>query len=263
MYQSFSHDNYTVAYQRYGTLKPAVVLLHGFPEDGTVFEKQYTFLKENFTVIIPDLPGSGKSAYNPALQSTEDLAEIINLILQKESIDQCFLLGHSMGGYIALAFAEKHPERLLGLGLLHSTAYEDSIEKKENRRRSIQLMEKYGGYYFLRSIIPNLFSETFASTHPAVIEQLIEKGKAFETKALQQYYSMMMHRKDKTDVLRNSTVPVLFMIGEQDTAVPVRDVLQQVALPQTSFIKIFPNTAHMGFLEEPEQVSEAIAQFIG
>lgn len=262
MYQSFSHNNYTIAYQKYGTLKPAVVLVHGFPEDGTVFEKQYEFLKENFTVLIPDLPGSGKSAYNPSLQSTEDFAEIIRLVLQQENIDRCFLLGHSMGGYIALAFAEKYPECLSGLGLIHSTAYEDSTEKKENRKRSIQLMEKYGGYYFLRSIIPNLFSERFAAAHPEIIGQLIEKGKNFETKALQQYYSIMMHRKDRTNVLRNITVPVLFIIGEYDTAVPVQDVLQQVPLPQLSFIKILPNAAHMGFLEDPEKVNEAIARLI-
>ena len=262
MYQSFKKDNYTIAYQKYGTPKPAVVLVHGFPEDGTVFEKQYAFLKENYTVIVPDLPGSGKSAYNPNLQSTEDFAEMIKLVLQQEQIEKCFLLGHSMGGYIALAFAEKYPERLLGLGLIHSTAYEDSPEKKENRKRSIRLMEKYGGYFFLRTVIPGLFSGTFAAAQPSVIEQLTEKGKAFETKALQQYYSIMMHRKDKTNMLQNIAVPVLFIIGEQDTAVPTQDVLQQIALPQTSFIKILPDAAHMGFLEKPEKVNEAIVRFI-
>lgn len=261
MYQSFKKDDYTVSYQTFGILKPVIVLVHGFPEDGTVFEKQYDFLKENFSVIIPDLPGSGKSSYNPKLQSTEDFAEIIALILQQENIEQCFLLGHSMGGYIALAFAQKYPEHLLGLGLIHSTAYPDSKEKKENRKRSIELMEKYGGYYFLKSIIPNLFSETFAAAHPTNIDYLIEKGKAFETKALQQYYSIMMHRKDMTHVLRNISVPVLFIIGEQDNAIPLQDMLQQISLPQTSFIKILPDAAHMGFWEDAEKVNEAIVCF--
>lgn len=262
MYQSFSHNNHKISYQKSGTLNPVVVLIHGFPEDGTVFEKQYSFLKQNFTVLIPDLPGSGQSAYNPDLQSIEDFAEIIKLILEQENIDRCFLLGHSMGGYIALSFAEKYPGYLLGLGLIHSTAYEDSAEKKENRQRSIRLMERYGGYYFLKSIIPDLFTEAFVAAHPTVVEQLIEKGRSFETKALQQYYFIMMHRKDGTNILQSIKAPVLFIIGEQDRAVPAQDMLQQVSLPQISFIKILSNAAHMGFLEESEKVNEVIYRFM-
>lgn len=261
MYKSFQKDNYTISYQKFGSQKPVLVFVHGFPEDGTVFEKQYSFLQNYFGVVVPDLPGSGQSDYNENLQSVEDFAEIIKLILKQENIEKCILLGHSMGGYISLAFAEKHPECLSGLGLIHSTAYEDSAEKKENRQRSINLMGKYGGYFFLKTIVPNLFYEKYATESQEVIESLIDKGGTFETKALQQYYSIMMQRIDRTTVLRQLTVPVLFIIGEHDTAVPMHDVLQQVVLPKISFSKILSNAAHMGFLEEAEIVNETIIQF--
>jgi pimeloyl-ACP methyl ester carboxylesterase len=262
MYKSFSYNGYNIAYQKFGRLKPAVVLVHGFPEDGTVFHEQYDFLQKNHTVIVPDLPGSGKSAYNPTLQSVEDFAEIIKLILQEENIEKCFLLGHSMGGYISLTFARKYPERLLGLGLIHSTAYPDSEEKKENRRRSIEIMEQYGSANFLKTTIGGLFCDEFRENNPSVVEALIKRGKSFETKALQQYYTIMMNRTDSSDVLKNISIPVLFIIGENDKAVPLQDILPQIPLPKKTFVTRLSNAAHMGFLEEPDKVNQAIEDFL-
>ena len=262
MYKSFSHDGYIVAYQKFGSLKPAVVLLHGFPEDGTVFHYQFEFLQKNYTIIVPDLPGSGKSAYNPKLQSIEDFAEIVELILQKENIEQCFLMGHSMGGYIALAFAEKYPKRLSGLALIHSTAYHDNEEKKENRRHAIEIMEQYGSFNFLKTAVGGLFSDEFKKHHPEVIDILIERAKTFETKALQQYYTIMMNRKDSTDILKKLEVPVLFIIGEKDKSVPLQDILQQTLLVNNAFVTRLPNAAHMSFLEEPDKINKAIEDFL-
>ena len=142
MYKTILYQNKEVAYQKLGTLKPAIMLVHGFPEDGSIFKYQYEFLKEKYTVLIPDLPGSGKSSYNEELKSVEDFAEILKEILRKENIDKCFLLGHSMGGYIALAFAEKFPQCLSGLGLIHSTAFADSEEKKATRNKNIEFEKR-------------------------------------------------------------------------------------------------------------------------
>ncbi len=89
------------------------MLVHGFAEDGRIWDEQLKFLQNNFTVIIPDLPGSGLSEYNPDLQTIEDFAGIIRLIADVEEIDRFTLIGHSMGGYISLAFAEQYPENLI------------------------------------------------------------------------------------------------------------------------------------------------------
>lgn len=262
MHKSFQHSGYNISYQLFGSGKPIIIFVHGFPEDGTVFENQYNFLKEKYTVIVPDLPGSGKSGQNLSLHYIEEFAEIPELILQNENIEKCFLFGHSMGGYIALAFAEKYPERLLGLGLIHSTAYADSQEKKENRQRAIELMEKYGGYSFLKNSVPNLFTKKYVDEHFDVVSALIEKGKNFDTKTLQQYYQMMKERPDRTEILKKINVPVLFIIGEKDTSVLLHDILPQTHLPNISFIKILPNAAHMGILENVNEVNITIESMI-
>lgn len=262
MYKSFLYQHKEVFYQKLGSGSSVVMLIHGFPEDGSIFKYQYNFLKEEHTVLVPDLPGSGKSSYNEAMKSVEDFAEVIRSVLEEEKVDQCFLLGHSMGGYIALAFAEKYPKHLLGLGLIHSTAFADSDEKKENRKRAIDFMEQHGSAIFLKTMIPDLFGKAFKKHHQAVIDEMIEKGKNFETKTLQQYYSIMLLRKERTHVLKGINVPVLFIIGEMDKAIPLHDVLQQVAMSDSAIIKILPSAAHMGFLEETTIVNNTIKQLL-
>lgn len=263
MYKSFFYQQTEVFYQKLGRGARAVMLIHGFPEDGSIFQYQCDFLKENYTVLVLDLPGSGKSSYNKELKSVEDFAELIRGVLQEEKIERCFLLGHSMGGYIALAFAEKYSKHLLGLGLIHSTGFADSDEKKDNRKRAIGFMEQYGGASFLKTMIPDLFGKAFKEAHQAVIDEMIEKGRNFETKALQQYYSIMLLRKERTYVLKEINVPVLFVAGEADKAIPLKDILQQVVMPDIAIIKILPKAAHMGFLEESSTVNDAIGQLVG
>src|SRR5688572_7259971 len=135
---------------------PAVLLVHGFGEDSTVWRKQKEAIP-GFQLILPDLPGSGSSEMINDM-SMEGLAESLLAILDQEKIEQCILIGHSMGGYVALAFAEKYANRLKGLGLFHSTAYADSEAKIETRRKGIQFIQEHGALAFLRTSTPNLFS---------------------------------------------------------------------------------------------------------
>ena len=248
-------------YRDYGTGKP-VLLIHGFGEDGSIFDAQSDFLKEYCRVIIPDLPGSGLSAFNNELITIADFAAAIKFILEKEQIPACILLGHSMGGYITLSFAENYPDLLKGFGFIHSTAFADSEEKKENRRRSIQLIETYGAYSFLKNSLPNLFSAAFKEAFPGKIVSLTEKGKLFSNQALQQYSVTMMNREDKTTVLKKAAVPVLFICGDQDVAAPLNDLKQQFPLPECSYIHILENVGHMGMWEAPEKLNNFLHEFI-
>ena len=262
-----------------------VVLLHGFGEDGDIWNEQIAFLKDHFHLIVPDLPGSGQSQLIPDM-SVEGMAELIKEILNIElqfplqgaegagaGAKGVYLLGHSLGGYITLAFAQKYPERLHAFGLVHSTAYADSEEKKIARRKSIGFIKKNGAYEFLKASIPGLFRcqdgrcqdgrcQDGSKPSDTYINNLIEKGKNFTTEALVQYYEAMIARPDRTDVLRNSTVPVLFIIGEYDTTVPFQQSLQQCYLPHRSYVHILRNSAHMGMLEETGKVNEMIKTFL-
>lgn len=110
------------------------MLIHGFGEDAAIWNNQTEYLKDKFQLIIPDLPGSGKSEMTDDM-SMEGMAEVIHSIIRQEDIDACTVIGHSMGGYITLAFAEKYPDYLSAFGLFHSTAYADSDEKNHPPQR--------------------------------------------------------------------------------------------------------------------------------
>ncbi len=248
-------------YNVYGS-GTAVVLLHGFAEDSAVWDAQVQDLKDHCRLIVPDLPGSGKSAVKGGERTIEDFADNIFSMLQQEQAKQCIILGHSMGGYIALAFAEKYPSLVKAFGLLHSTAFADSDEKKQNRLRGMEMMRTYGGYHFIKTTTPNLFSAAFKAAQTEKVAALIEAGKAFTVDALQQYYGAMMHRPDRTRVLANAKVPVLFIMGVEDVAAPVNDVLQQVHLPEIAYIHILENVGHMGMWEDEKQFNAAVLRFI-
>jgi pimeloyl-ACP methyl ester carboxylesterase len=186
---------------------------------------------------------------------------LIENILQKPQ-QKITILGHSMGGYITFAFAKLFPEKLDAFGLIHSTAFADSGEKKQARLRGIEMMKKYGSYAFLKNTIPNLFSNQFKQHHFKPVETLIENAESFTVTALEQYYVAMMNREDTTDVLKNATVPVLFIMGTEDVAAPLNDVLQQCHLPTQSHIHILENVGHMGMLEATNAVNSAINDFI-
>src|SRR3954469_8737643 len=237
----------------------AVVFIHGFAEDHTVWDRQGAFLKEHCQIITPDLPGSGKSEvihYPWAAVSVDSFADYIHAVLQHSGISKCIMLGHSMGGYVTLSFAEKHPEYLLGFGFVHSTAFPDSDEKKAVRHRAIGTIEAYGSAAFVRSTTPNTFGATYKKEHPEEVEALIEKGKNFTIEALQQYYTAMTNRPDRTKVLANSKVPVLFIIGMEDVAAPATDVLKQVSLPDVAHVYTLPDVGHMGMWEATDKVND-------
>ena len=265
MQYQFEYKQSTTLYTKQGSGQ-AVVLLHGFGEDSTIFNNQVAVLAGVCEVIIPDLPGSGKSALfikdAEEKVSLVDYADWLHALLEHENHKQIILMGHSMGGYIALAYAEKYGSNLKGFGLLHSTAFADNEEKKETRRKAIKIIENYGSYSFLKSMIPNLFGSRFKQHSPGAINELIEKGNSFSPQALVQYYQMMMERPDRTEVLKQLTIPALFMVGTQDIAVPMNDLMQQVHLPAISYVHILQGVGHMGMLEATAEFNKHLVEFI-
>jgi pimeloyl-ACP methyl ester carboxylesterase len=243
-----------------------VVLLHGFGEDRTIWKCQIDFLQKKYRLIVPNLPGTNNSILlQNKSASIDDYAIAISSLMDsivENSNQKITLLGHSMGGYITLAFAKLFPQKLNGFGLIHSTAFADSVEKKQARFRGIEMLAHYGSYPFLKNTIPNLFSTTYKKNHWQQVQELIERGNNISAAALQQYYLAMMNREDASIVLKNATVPVLFIMGSEDVAAPLNDVLQQCFLPDQSHICILENVGHIGMLEASEEVNNAIEKFM-
>lgn len=235
------------------------MLIHGFGEDGEIWINQIQFLKDNCLLIVPDLPGSGNSEILLGNNiSIDDYALVIKAILTEENIKTCSMIGHSMGGYITLAFAEKFPEILNSFGLIHSSAFADSELKKQTRKKAIEFINQNGSQSFLKTSTPNLFYNKIK--HKTDIDTLTSKD--FSQSVLVQYYNAMITRPDRTSVLKALKKPVLFIIGQNDQAVSFEDSLQQTYLPSYAYIHILRESAHMGMLEEKEKVNLTLISFL-
>lgn len=250
----------SLAYRRYGQ-GPAVMLLHGFPASGKLWEGIYFQLSQQFTVLIPDIPGAGNSRLEGEVVTMEQLANIVPAILDDAGVKTCVLAGHSMGGYISVAAAELYPQRLSGLFFVHSTAFADDEAKKEKRAKTIALIRKGGREEFIRGMIPSLFSEAFRKEHPEDVERMKEEGLKLPAESMIAFYSAMMNRPDRTTILKNVLFPVGWALGREDTTIPWQSVLQQCALARVNFIELFDRCGHMGMLEQAEALGLQLIRF--
>lgn len=258
--KSIQFDGEKVHYRVEGSGNP-VVLVHGFGEDGTIWDKLIPGLAKTNLCIIPDLPGSGKSTLSKAC-SMESLARSIEAIASEEKIGKAIYIGHSMGGYITLALAELVPGKIKSFGLFHSTAFPDSEEKIKTRQKGIQFIEQHGSAKFLEQAIPNLFSEETKQKNPELVKQIIARYANLEPKALVHYYHAMIERPDRTHILKSFPGPILFIMGEHDTAVPLKDGLQQCHMPQLAYIHLLKHSGHLGMLEETDKCQEILQKFL-
>ena len=240
---------------------PVLVLLHGFGEDSSIWEQFAATLSRSYRLIIPDISGSGASEmFSGENVGIDDYAEALQAILHSQAIEECTMIGHSMGGYIALAFAEKYPQMLRAIGLFHSSAYADDEAKKETRKKAIEFIKANSAIAFLKTSMPGLFMD--AGLSKADIDDLLQKGQRFRSEVLVQYYNAMLARPDRTAVLKTFAGPVLFILGSHDKAVPLEHGLQQSHLSARTHIHILRESAHMGMLEEPEKSLLNVTDFL-
>jgi pimeloyl-ACP methyl ester carboxylesterase len=266
--KEITHRGKKIFYRTIGE-GPLVVLLHGVPFDSRLWVNQFP-LSEKYKLVIPDLPGSGHSEMIDDM-SMEGMAECMKGLLVHETASLFFksgephsvvVIGHSMGGYITLALAEKYPELLNGFGLFHSTAYADAEERKQTRKKTIDLIRQKGVAEFVKTSIPNLYGTITKEKKPEMIKEEIERASNFSAETIVSYQLAMMQRPDRTDVLRKSTVPVLFILGKYDAAVPLKDGLEQCSLADLNYIHILETAGHVGMKEEPMESNTILLNYL-
>jgi pimeloyl-ACP methyl ester carboxylesterase len=242
----------------------AVVLLHGFIEDGSMWQAVAKELSKKYKVIVPDLPGFGNSALGkpqPKL-SMAWYADAVYEMLKEAGIKKCVILGHSMGGYITLYFAEKHPEMLLGFGLINSHCFADTDDKKKNRKKGIDFIKRHGSKPFVTELYNSIFTEAYLNKNRKFVNSLITKAAKYTPEALMQANRAMMEREDKSLVLKNTKVPVLFIAGKDDQSSPLAYTLKQAAIPAIADVHIFSNSKHMCIFERKREALTAIEGFL-
>ncbi len=239
---------------------PSVVLLHGFLENYHVWDDFMPYLISRFSVIAVDLPGFGKSAVYGEKHDMSFMAEAVKFILDQEKVTQTFLIGHSMGGYVSLAFAKLFPESLKGLVLFHSQAAADDEQGKKNRSRTIEVVKK-DHKNFISQFIPLLFAESNVAVFENEIAHLREESLKTSTEGVIASLAGMRDRDDNLQLLENINVPVFFVIGKQDSRIPLPKILSQISLPKLSEAIILDEVGHMGFVEAPEKTFPAVQSF--
>ena len=258
--KTITYRNYTLHYSVSGSGTP-LILIHGFGENSQIWKTWTHALSQSYRVITPDLPGSGRSdLIIDNEEGLESYTDAIRCLTESENIDRCIMAGHSMGGYITLNFAEKYPNRLKGLCLIHSTCYADNDIKKETRQKSVAFIKNNGSKEFLKTSIPGLFHKP--ERHAAHIQDILKQNEGINPESMIQYQEAMMKRPDRSHVLKESAVPVFFQSGRYDQAVPFESSLSQCYLPAVSEIQILRSCAHMGMIEAPEESLQGVSSYL-
>ncbi len=240
-----------------------IVLLHGYLETLEVWNDISNELSKNYRIIAPDLPGHGETKNTEEIQTMESMADAVFYLLEQLHIKQCYLIGHSMGGYVTLAFAQKYADRLNGFSLFHSSAKNDSEEKKKSRDEQIQLIENGRKEEIINKHAPGLFAKENEEKFQNEIETIKKQALNIPDEGIIAALKGMKERPERVDLLQSPPVPILFIIGKKDNFIPYPVAKEQAELSDEIQAIELENSGHIGFIEEKRKVLEMITDFAG
>lgn len=238
-----------------------VVLLHGFLGSQEIWQQTIDDLSKSYRVIAIDLPGHGNTDNFGYVHTMELMAKSVKAVLEKLNVKRYVVIGHSMGGYTALAFADLFPDNIKGICLFHSSAYPDSEEKKRDRTRSVKVV-KANHQVYSSEVIKNLFASDHLND--------LKKELAFATKIASKTKKQgiiaalegMKDRPDRSIILGLVNYPIMMIIGAHDNILPAEQLLEQSKMIRHPHVLYLENDGHMGFLESPEVCHKAIRKFL-
>ena len=252
------YKNITIDYTARGK-GTAVVLLHGFLENQTMWQYLAPVLATKYRVITIDLLGHGNTDCLGYVHTMEDQADMVHYVLHELKIRKSVLIGHSMGGYVALAFAELYPDNVKGLVLLNSTSRADSDERKLNRDRAIAAV-KQNYTAFVRMSIANLFSEDNREKLAETIENVKLEALKTPLQGIVAALEGMKIRNDREVLLHFGPYPIALILGKKDGVLPYNDNVTQVENTRVQ-LTTFPD-GHMSHLENQKALEKTIVSFL-
>lgn len=237
----------------------AIVLLHGFLENSTMWHNLVNLLSKNNRVVCIDLLGYGQTGCLGYVHSMELMAEAVEAVLNHLNIEKSIFIGHSMGGYVALAFAEKNNNAVKGICLMNSTAAADSDEKRKNRDRAIEAV-KQNHKTFIRLAIVNLFRPKNRTIHSEKIKQLTKEALKTPLQGIIAALEGMKIRKNREALLHNTTFKKMMVVGKKDPALNYESLINQTKNTNVEIVE-FPD-GHMSFIENERELFQQIMHFI-
>lgn len=239
----------------------AILLLHGYLESLDVWGDFFEILSKNFRTIAIDLPGHGKTDTFGDVHSIDFMSEIINKLIEHLHIDNVSLIGHSMGGYVAMQFLATYPQKVNRLCLFHSTPFADDEERKQQRDKIISLIKSGKKILLAKEHV----IKTFASIN---VEKLTEDVGFLKiiavntsTEATISTLRGLKQRKDYSETFSNTQKPILWILGQKDKFIPV-DIYKNIKMPEKIKIEILKKSGHQGFIEEKTKSIKIIKKFM-
>lgn len=239
-----------------------IVLIHGFCENSSIWKGLEKVLSDHYQVISIDLPGFGQSPLDNSDLTLENVATILYDFLKQLKISSCFMIGHSLGGYITLSFAKKYSNMLLGFGLFHSTTFADSEEKRVIREKGIKHVTNHGMQAFSKGFVPNLFHKDNHLKFSHEMKILTNEASKTPVETFVAYSRAMKKRKDTTQVLSSFKLPIFIIAGKNDTAVSLFQSQHMISKINEKNALLLSDTGHMGFIEKKNESLSFIHSFL-
>lgn len=239
---------------------PVIVFIHGFMENARIWRPFLQRLSTRFRVLRINLPGHGKSSILDTEHSMDLMAEAVNAVLEHEKIAKAMLVGHSMGGYVSLAFAELFADKLSALVLFSSSCFADTPEKKNDRDRSASAVEAHKMKY-ITSVIPNLFFERSGVKASKRIYKLVKIAAKQPKEGIIAALRGMKNRPNRAEVLKKLKCPVLILAGHDDFLIPLERSEEMAKLNPKSQLVVLDECGHVGFIEQKKASLKAIQDF--
>lgn len=252
-----AYKNINISYTDSGK-GTAVVLLHGFLENQTMWDDLKPEFLKKYRVVTLDHLGHGETGCLGYIHTMEDMADAVHAVLHELRIRKAILVGHSMGGYVAMAFAELYPDMVKGIVLQNSTARPDSEEKKLNRDRAIKAVKR-DAQGFIRLAISNLFSEENRERFMPDIEALRAQALQTPLQGIVAALEGMKVRKDREVVLHFAPYPIMVVLGEKDQSLPYNEHYDQVDNTAAKLVT-YPD-GHMSHIENRDVLLKELLEF--
>lgn len=239
-----------------------IMLIHGYLETSEIWKSFAQKLATSFRVIAVDLPGHGGSDPGGEVQTMESMADALQSFLHDIGIEKVFLVGHSLGGYVALAFAERHSGYLAGYALIHSHPFADTQAAVQNRELQIRLVAEGRKEEFRSDSVMKMYAEDNIKGFQNELSESLRISSTINERAIIAVLKGMIQRPSRQSLVEEGGLPCLWIMGAKDKFINYREVSARIKMPGNSVTVILENSGHMGFIEEEERTVNILSEFI-
>ncbi len=238
-----------------------LLLIHGYPLDHTLWNDVISKMAPGVRILAPDLPGFGGAPVSPGEPSIDMLADVMDRLLSEQNIDRAVVAGMSMGGYVALSLAERHPARVAGLGIVSSHPFKDSGEARRLRMAMIRRIRGEGAEVAATSMIPRAFA-SISESRPELLAHIIQGAARSGVDGLCWALEAMANRRDLSGLLKRIDIPVHVIHGKEDKIIPVTRAREFARFARHGAITEIAAAGHMTPVENPTAVAEGLNDLI-